>query len=402
MMPLRLAFLTTHPIQYQIPIFRRLARERGLEFTVLFVMLPDDQQQGEGFGVRFQWDVPLLEGYRYEVLENVSRAPAVTTFRGCDTPAIGEVIRRLRLDALVVNGWGVKSCLQGLRACRRLQVPCVVRGEANLRRPRPWWKHAMHRLLVRQYSACLYIGQANREFYEFHGVAPTKLFPALYCVENTRLAASAMAWNQRRPGLRDAFGVPWASVCFLFSGKLEAKKHPLALVRAFREVVGRVTGVHLLVVGDGALRAACEQYVVEHRLPVSFAGFLNQSRMPEAYAAADCLVLPSDHGETWGLVVNEAMACGLPAIVSDEVGCAADLIVERATGRTFQSGRWDQLVECMLDMVEASPLLPSMGEAARRQVAGYSAEAAADGIVQAARSVAAPAIPQAVIGQTPQ
>ena len=335
----------------------------------------------------FQWDVPLLEAYEYEILRNVSPRPSVTAFRGCDTPGIADVIHQRRLDALVVNGWVVKSCLQGLQACRRLGVPCLVRGEANLVRPRPWWKRSVHRRLVRQYAACLYIGKANRAFYESHGFQASRLFPAPYCVENERFAEPADRWAGREAELRRRFGVPAESICFLFSGKLIPKKHPLELLQAFERAVLLGARAHLLMVGDGALRPQCEEYAREHRLSVTFAGFVNQLRIAEWYIAADCLVLPSDCGETWGLVVNEAMACGRPAIVSDQVGCVADLIIEQKTGRTFRFGDWRQLADRMLELANAPSRLRSMGEAARRHIAAYSPEAAAEGIVQAAHAV---------------
>ena len=246
----------------------------------------------------------------------------------------------------------------------------------------------MHRRLVRQYAACLYIGKVNRAFYESHGVEASRLLPAPYCVENDRFAEPAARWTGREAEPRKRLGIPRESVCFLFSGKLIPKKHPLELLEAFEAVVLQGAPVHLLVVGDGELRLHCEQYVRERRLSVTFAGFVNQSRIPELYAAADCLVLPSDYGETWGLVVNEAMACGRPAIVSDQVGCAADLIVEHETGRTFRFGDWGQLAERMLELASAPAHSRSMGEAAKRHVAAHSPEAAAKGIVQAAQDVA--------------
>ena len=385
-MGLRLGFLTSHPIQYQVPIFRRLA-QTGVEFTALFAMLPDEEQQGDGFGVGFHWDLPLLEGYDYEVLANASPRPAVTAFRGCDTPDVARVIRRLKLDALVVNGWVVKSCLQGLQACRRLNIPCLVRGEANLLRPRPLWKGLGHRLLLRQYAACLYIGAANRAFYVGHGIPASRLFPAYYCVDNDRFGAQVAESAGRVSELRGRFKVPPGVTCFLFSGKLVPKKHPVELLRAFRRLTDKVTGVHLLMVGDGELRRACESYVRDHDLPVSFTGFVNQTEMAEAYMAGDCLVLPSDCGETWGLVVNEAMACGRPAIVSDQVGCAQDLVVEHKTGRTFRFGDWNQLVDRMLEAAGAAPSLLSMGTAAKAHVAAYSPAAACEGIVEAVHAI---------------
>ncbi len=137
---MKLGILTTHPIQYQVPWFRALASLPDIDLTVFFCMFPDSKQQGEGFGVAFEWDVPLLDGYHYRVLENISPQPAVGSFKGCDTPEIDRIVRDEGFDAFIVNGWVVKSCLQLLWACNKNKVPCVVRGESNNLRPRVWWK----------------------------------------------------------------------------------------------------------------------------------------------------------------------------------------------------------------------------------------------------------------------
>jgi glycosyltransferase involved in cell wall biosynthesis len=160
------------------------------------------------------------------------------------------------------------------------------------------------------------------------------------------------------------------------------KKHPLELLSALHAIAAQAPQAELLIVGDGELRKECEAYARQHSLPVRFAGFLNQSSMVEAYAASDCLVLPSDHGETWGLVVNEAMACGRPAIVSDEVGCSTDLIVPGETGCVFRFGDWSQLSESIRLLSNQPALLRRMGDNARKRIAGYSPGAAADGIWQ--------------------
>lgn len=140
--------------------------------------------------------------------------------------------------------------------------------------------------------------------------------------------------------------------------------------------------VHLLMVGTGPLEEACRAHATRHRLPVSFAGFLNQSEMPSAYAAADCLVLPSDHGETWGLVVNEAMACGLPAIVSDLVGCAEDLVLEGLTGLVSRFGHPPALAAAMGRMAADPGAAARMGATARKRVNGhFSVQNAAEGIL---------------------
>ncbi|TWU05945.1 glycosyltransferase [Stieleria varia] len=390
---MKLAFVTSHPIQYQVPVFRHLSGFDDIDFQVLFAMLPDAAAQGAGFGMEFEWDVPLLDGYQHHVLENVADNPGVTHFSGCDTPGIVDQLRTRKIDAVVVNGWVVKTCVQTLRACKKLKIPCIVRGEANHLRPRPWWKKVLQRQLIRRYDAYLPIGSANRDFYASYGVRGEQMFDARYCIENDRFERAAQSMRSERGELRRQWSIPADAVCFLFCGKFEKKKHPVELVKAFGDAVRLAKerhaqhALHLLMVGDGELRAECERLVAESGLPVTFAGFLNQSEIVGSYVACDCLVLPSDHGETWGLVVNEAMACGRPAIVSDQVGCERDLIVEGETGFSFAFGDWDSLTQRMMQAASCDVDLSSMGSKAFELIRKYSPLAAAEGIRDAARYV---------------
>ena len=388
-MKLKLAIVETHPIQYKAPLFRKLAADSRLDLIVLFALVPDAAQQGAGFGVAFEWDQPLRAGYRSEVLANRAKRPSVTAFAGCDTPEIGARLRELRPDAVLVNGWVAKTCLQALWACKRLGIPCLVRGEANLLRPRAVWKHALHGLLLRQYAGWLAIGSANRDFYRFHRCPDARIFWAPYAVDNAHFAAQAVARAERRSELRAAFGIPAETVVFLFAGKLEAKKRPMDLL----EAVGRLpadlkTRVHVLVAGDGPLRGECECRARAENLPATFAGFLNQSRLPDAYAAADALVLPSDAGETWGLVVNEAMASGRPAVVSRAAGCRVDLVVENETGRSYECGDVAALAEILGGYARAPAVAVRQGVAAAERMRAFGLEAAAEGIATAAQACA--------------
>ncbi|MBE9203843.1 glycosyltransferase family 4 protein [Synechocystis salina LEGE 06099] len=343
-MPLKVGVLTTHPIQYQVPWFRLLAQEPTIDLRVFYCLLPTAAQQGDGFGVAFEWDIPLLDGYQYQVLTNVAQTPSVTSFNGCDTPEIFAMVKGQPWDAFIVNGWVAKSCLQLLLSCRLHQVPCIVRGESNNLSLRPGWKRQLQRLLIGQYSAYLPIGSANRQFYLDAGVRSEKLFFTPYCIENKRFADQADNLRGQKLALREKFHLDPHGITFLYCAKFVDKKRPLDLLQAIAELKeqGKATG-QVLMVGDGTLRPACEVLVKEHNLPVQFTGFLNQAEIVAAYVAADCLVLPSDAGETWGLVVNEAMACGLPAIVSNQVGCHADLIVPERTGWTYPLGEITQL-----------------------------------------------------------
>lgn len=386
----KIGIFTTHPIQYKAPWYRALSAREDVDLTVFYCMIPDAQQQGDGFGVAFEWDIPLLDGYKYEVLENVAREPAVTSFRGCDTPGILSIVRDRGFDAFIVNGWVVKACLQLLWACRRSGVPCIVRGESNALRPRVWWKRMVHRMLLKQYAAYLAIGQSNRDFYLQNGVAERDVFLAPYSVDNDRFERAAEQRRPERAAIRAEWQIPADAFVFLFCAKFIDKKRPADLLEAAaaaQELAPGRAGIHVLMVGDGELKPDCQRLASDRRVAATFTGFLNQSDIVRAYVAADCLVLPSDYGETWGLVVNEAMACGLPAIVSDRVGCGPDLIVAGETGDTFAFADCRALAELLIQYASGPASTQRMGQAARERVRGYSADTVVKGTLDAVAHV---------------
>jgi glycosyltransferase involved in cell wall biosynthesis len=233
------------------------------------------------------------------------------------------------------------------------------------------------------------VGSANARWYHSHGMGDEHLIGSPHFVDNSLFAHQSAQERQHRSELRARWGIPEESYCFLFAGKLQDKKRPFDLLAAMESLTtshgdGAALRIHLLIVGTGRLEEDCRRRVAELQLPVSFGGFLNQSEIAAAYAATDCLVLPSDHGETWGLVVNEAMACGLPAVVSDLVGCAEDLVMEGTTGLKFACGDIQGLTDCLRTMAADPAASKRMGEAARQRVEElFTIEAAATGIREA-------------------
>ncbi|MEM6472080.1 MAG: glycosyltransferase, partial [Planctomycetota bacterium] len=221
---MKFAFVTSHPIQYQVPVFRHLDAADGVDFTAIFAMLPSAMQQGAEFGVEFKWDIPLLEGYRYHVLENVSKNPGLMHYTGCDTPGISEFLKQEQFDVVAINGWVVKTCLQAARACKRLRIPAIVRGEANNLRSRAWWKSMVHRRIMKLFSAYCPIGQASAAFYRNLGISDEKLFLSPYCIENERISAISPKDDGSVTRARERFGVRSGCCCFLFCGKLIDKK----------------------------------------------------------------------------------------------------------------------------------------------------------------------------------
>lgn len=380
----RVLAIASHPIQYQAPWFRALASTPSIDFSVLFMQQPDSQEQGRGFGVAFTWDVPLLEGYRWRKVPQLRGRGGLHGFFAARVAHPRALLRELAPDVVLLTGWHVWPLVQMLLAAWWAGIPVIMRGESNALRRRPWLTRALHRILLAPCAAFLPIGRANRDFYRGYGIADRRLFEAPYFVDNARFTQAAAEAMQDREQLRANWSIPPDAVCFCYAGKLEPKKRILDLLDALKIAMRQPVRLHLLVVGSGELMVEAKAKVAEHGLPVTFAGFLNQTQIPSAYVASDCLVLPSDYGETWGLVVNEAMACGRPAIVSDRVGCADDLVTHGETGAVFPFGDTSALARHIAELAAQPSRLLAMGEAARQRVLQhYSVEQSVAGTVRA-------------------
>ncbi|GIW56726.1 MAG: hypothetical protein KatS3mg082_3130 [Nitrospiraceae bacterium] len=393
---MRLAILTTHPIQYQAPWFRALARHPRLELEVLFCHRATPQDQAAaGFGVPFDWDVPLLDGYPHRFLLNAAKRPGVTSFWGLDTPEIAGLVSRGQYDAVLVNGWHYKAAWQAIAACWRTKTPLLVRGDSQLAAQSSPVKKVVKRLFyprfIRRFDACLAVGERSREYFLHYGARPERIFLVPHVVDAQRMLDACSRLRARRPELRRRWGLAEEAVVFLFIGKFIEKKRPIDFVVALTDAHRRNPRVAGLMVGDGPLRTLCEAFVREHRSPVVFAGFLNQSEIALAYLAADAIVLPSG-SETWGIVVNEAMVCGRPAFVSDRVGCGPDLVLPGKTGAVYPFGDAAALARLILRYSENPSRLTEMGRAARARVLSRnSVDAAVQGVVSALEAVGRPA-----------
>lgn len=363
-----LAILTTHPIQYQVPLWQALARDGRVPFEVWY--LTDhgiEVSHDSEFGKAFSWDFDTLKGYPYRFLETAPGATPISFWKCRLVEPLTDVLRSRGVSALWIQGWQVAAYWQAVWAAKQAGVEVWLRGESNDLALPPRWKQGLKKLLLGQFfqrvDQFLFIGTANKRLYEKYGVPKSKLHPSPYAVDNERFIRQAELLRSRRAELRRQWGIAEDAFCVLFCGKFIPKKRPLDVVASARQLKasGRVEKLHLLFVGSGELgeqlRHECHVvFDAEHngfsqnvtpggyQLPLaSLAGFLNQTEISQAYVAADCLVLPSDYGETWGLVVNEALVSGLTCVVSDACGCAEDLIKPYSPQLCFPLGAQDQL-----------------------------------------------------------
>ncbi len=333
----------------------------------------NDRRDAE-FGKSFAWDLPMLEGYAYRFLNIPNwnlRQPFTMRLRQSLRP----LFEQTNATHLWVEGWRFPAFWQAVLQAKRSGIEVWCRGESNDLSPAPpapkrWLKTVLLGWFFRQIDAFLCIGSANRRLYLKSAVPKARLMSAPYCVDNERFRAQAAEKREQRTVIKNAWNIPDDAFCVLFAGKLIPKKRPLDLVAALELLAakGKRQKFHLLVVGSGeleqAIRARCavayeagggQSALRSDAVAVSFTGFLNQSKICGAYVAADCLVLPSDTGETWGLVVNEAMAAATPCVVSDSCGCAEDLVVPIDPRLQYGCGNIAELARALQCVAAARP-----------------------------------------------
>jgi glycosyltransferase involved in cell wall biosynthesis len=386
----RLAFLTTHPIQYQAPLLRKLAAHPELDLTVYFCSRTGVEERWDpGFSRVIRWDVPLLEGYAHKFLANLWYDRL--TWRGLINPGIIREIWVNRYDALLIHGWAYPTALLALAAGRLRGTPVFFRAETN---PRSYSYRGVKRQLqfltlkkiFRAVAGFMVIGTLNHTFYRGAGVPAPRLFWMPYAVDNDFFLARAPGDRAR---LRSKHGLLPESPVIMFCGKLIPAKDPLTLLKAFG-AVRQSAPCQLLMVGDGICRERLEHYVQEHQVPdVHWVGFQNQTELPEYYGLADILVLPSAF-EPWGLAVNEAMCFSQAVVVSDQVGCGPDLVKEGENGFSFPAGDQAALAACLKRLVQDPSLRGRMGQRSLALIREWDYEADLQGLLGALRATVPP------------
>lgn len=339
----RLAFIVSHPIQYYVPLYRRLAQHADLNIKVFYTWHDGRQPKlDRGFRQEVQWDIPLLDGYESELVSSHSTNPGSHRFFGLHNPDLMQRVLAFRPDAVHLTGYAYYSHLFAIWRCGLSRIPLLFRGDSHLLDSEPAWRRWIKvralRQIFKRTTSCLYVGAANRNYYLSAGVPSERLIYCPHSIEVTRFSDPSDRWEREAAAWRDKLQIEPDQLVLLFAGKFEPRKRPLELMKA---MLGRdeLRGV-LIMVGGGELAGEVQALAVRHPSRFRVLPFQNQSRMPAVYRLGDVVILPSAFGETWGLAVNEALACGRPVLVSDRVGCATDLIEPGLNGEIFEADNW--------------------------------------------------------------
>jgi glycosyltransferase involved in cell wall biosynthesis len=387
----RLAVLLSHPVQYFSPLFKELASRPEIDLTVIYCSLGGAEAHFDPeFGRTVKWDLPLLEGYRYKVLRSVWPGKVEGIF-GYFAPGVLREIKAANFDAVVVFGWSSLTCWLGFLKAALSHIPWMLYGDSNaayerdktgLRtRLRNWALDA----LFRRTAALLVSSSQNRRFYSIHGVPDAKCFDVPLVVNNDLFRTTAVQARTKDREIRARHGIPEGATVLLFVGKLLPRKRPSDVLDVVENLRNECPDLAALIVGEGPLRQELAAQVERRQLSkVLLLGFRNQSELPEIYAIADIFLLPSSL-EPVGLAVHEALACGLPAIVSDRTGVwgPGDVVRDGQNGIVYRCGNLRALTEAVRKLALDVELRRRMGRRSSEIIGDFSLARSANGIAKA-------------------
>lgn len=388
----RLLLAFTHPVQYTSPVLRETVKHPKLDIMAAYCSLQGvEPGHDPGFGVEVAWDVPLLDGYPWVQVPNWSPFPGLHRFLGLINPSLWTLVRRGGYDAIVAyTGYAYASFWILVAASKIYRVPLIFGTDATGLRPRDGhrWKIGVKRLLLpaifRLADAVIIPSEAGRQFILSLGIPDSRIFITPFAVDNTW-------WRQRaaevdRRAVRQGWVIPEDAVVALFCAKLQPWKRPQDALRAFAKANVKCT--YLVFAGEGPMRAALEDEVKSLGLAkrVRFLGFVNQTGLPSVYRSADLLILPSEY-DPCPVVVCEAMLCGCPVVLSDEVRGRFDIVKHGTTGLISPCRDVDALAMILSDALGDRAKLSELSRAASARMDTWTPGENAAGVARAVEKV---------------
>jgi len=338
---MKLAIVTTHPIQYNAPWFRLLSEQDNVDVRVFYTWEQSNQpaKYDPGFGKVIEWDLPLLEGYNYTFVKNISEDPGSHHYKGIINPTLNAEIENWGAEAVLVFGWPFNSHLKCMRYFHK-KIPVLFRGDSTLLNEQGGLKKIARRLFLKYvYSFvdyALYVGANNKDYFLAHGLKESELVFVPHAIDNDRFAKDADRYEKEATDWRHELGIKDDHFTVLYAGKFDTVKNPAFLLQVAKKVTE--ANVRFILIGNGPLEKEMKQSTNDPR--VIFLDFQNQKRMPVVYRLGDVFVM-SSVSETWGLGINEAMACGRLIVTNNKVGCAVDLVKEGENGIVINKGDVD-------------------------------------------------------------
>ena len=371
----RLAIVSSHPIQYNAPLFKLLTERGNINIKVFYTWGKGAlvNKQDPGFSRQIEWDIPLLEGYEHCFVENLSANPGSHHFKGIINPTLNSAIKNWGADAVLVFGWAFQSHLKCLRYFHG-KIPVLFRGDSTLLDERGGIKQLFRRLFLKwvysHIDFAFYVGENNKNYFLTHGLKPGQLIYAPHAVDNDRFGGPENIYEKEATELRKKIGIKKDDLVILFAGKMEAKKNPFFLINLLNRISDQ--RLKILFAGSGALQSDLKSLAAKDDR-ILLIDFQNQQLMPAIYRVANLFILPSaGPGESWGLVLNEAMASGRAVIASNKTGGAIDLIEDGVNGLILDLKNNAPLKELIQSSLNDKQLLVEMGRQSRLKIQAFT------------------------------
>ena len=387
----RVAYLASHPIQYQAPLLRYINDKSDIELTAFF--LSDFSLRAyhdAGFNGVVQWDVPLVEGYKHIFLPALGSTEKVSSLRPF-TYGFGRHLHKGNFDALWMHGYAHQANLRAMLVAksRGLKVfiradthMAVAQGTPQVRRV----KEAALRKLFCLVDGFLAAGSLTADYYRYLGVPENKIFSVPYAVDNEFFQRQNALADPHREQLRRELNMDAGRPIILFASKLIPGKRGDDLIQAYAKLSPdgkQEPRPYLVFVGDGPERSHWESLAQRTGWnSIRFLGFKNQTELPPLFNLCDVFVLPATV-EAWGLVVNEVMNSAKPVIITNEVGAAPDLVLPGKNGFVIRAGDIEALTESLAKVVSNPEFAQSMGKASLEIVNRWSFQEDVRGLMQA-------------------
>lgn len=387
-MKYRLAIVASHVIQYQAPFFRLLASDESIDLTVLYCSRDGaETYRDTDMQTTLRWDVDLTDGYEHRFLRNFGFGEG---YGRAVNPGVVPAILYGRYDAVIFFlGWGTITSLLGMAACRASGTPFFLYGDSShpppVRSSGDAIRSGVLRSLFRTASGYMISGMLNADYYRHYGADPHRFFLLPWAIDNARFEEAGLLEPEERSAMRARFGIRDDETLFVFSAKLVARKDPMTLLRAVALMKHRDRAA-VLFLGHGELREELERFARENDVHAVFAGFVNQRDLPRHYAIGDVFVLPSTY-EPRGAVINEAMACGLPVVVTDRCGSIGDIVLDGENALVYPAGDAAALAAHLDRLTEDPELRARMSERSREIISTWDYETGIEGVLEALRSV---------------
>ena len=373
----RVAFVSPEPTPYRSPLLDRVAATDEIDLTVIYAA---HTVAGRTWKVEPLHRAVFLDGLKIPGVRGVFRHDYPVT------PGIWKALREARPECVVVSGWSTFAAQAALSWCRARRVPYVLLVESHDAGPKPGWRRRVKETvvppIVKRAASVLVTGSMARDSMLELGASPERMLVFANTIDIARYGERADELAGRREELRAGFGLAPADVAVVTVARLAPEKGIDVLLRAAAQA-----SLPVVVVGEGPERERLEQLGRELGIRATFTS-KPWDEVVEAYVAGDIFALLSTH-EPWGVVVNEAAACGLPLLLSERVGAARDLLRDGEYGVLVPAGAVAAAAGALRRLAGAPELRRRMGARSRELARGFGYGPSVDNFLAAVREATA-------------